>query len=481
MVATVAPSSPVHTSTGAPAAPMAHDDISSMMRRAIRLSVPAVRLQQSAENPGATHAAYEVCLHAVGKHSADAVLVLSSWRRWSECATFAREKGVAKRFPSHPADALSFLGVNLQPGSLERRRKQLEEYLQAVLVARPVELVNFLGGMRALRLPAGWLEGKRSVPPSPLVRRAQLGEAREEAEAGAARGKEAVAHAPPPVVLLAASRRGEERDGAPQCAVDAAAGVDRSFDGIVLASGHEDEEEDEEEDEDDEDDDRGGEQQPIVEAEREEKDAQVQADPPAPLQADPPAERPPPAEAAAAALHGGGAPVAACGVAESPAAEEPSWLEEASEQLQRLATPAAPPLRASAELLRLLEARGCAHCASLLVAHEVCEPAMLAGLDVEALVKLTGLSVGRAAALLAAARGRVEARELRPRSVGLKLALLVGLLALCCQLWMSRRVFTHEAAAIAAPPLEVECAEVAPASLVAASDASLNGSLERNM
>eukprot|EP00327_Prymnesium_parvum_P003437 CAMPEP_0182824444 /NCGR_PEP_ID=MMETSP0006_2-20121128/15293_1 /TAXON_ID=97485 /ORGANISM="Prymnesium parvum, Strain Texoma1" /LENGTH=150 /DNA_ID=CAMNT_0024951441 /DNA_START=130 /DNA_END=579 /DNA_ORIENTATION=- len=110
MVATVAPSSPVHTSTGAPAAPMAHDDISSMMRRAIRLSVPAVRLQQSAENPGATHAAYEVCLHAVGKHSADAVLVLSSWRRWSECAAFAREKGVAKRFPSHPADTLAFLG-----------------------------------------------------------------------------------------------------------------------------------------------------------------------------------------------------------------------------------------------------------------------------------------------------------------------------------------------------------------------------------
>ncbi|KAL1508780.1 hypothetical protein AB1Y20_004875 [Prymnesium parvum] len=96
----------------------------------IRLLVPAVRLQQSAENPGATHAVYEVCLQAVGKHSADAVLVLSSWRRWSECAAFAREKGVAKRFPSHPADTLAFLGVTLQPGSLERRRKQLEEYLQ---------------------------------------------------------------------------------------------------------------------------------------------------------------------------------------------------------------------------------------------------------------------------------------------------------------------------------------------------------------
>ncbi|KAL1523828.1 hypothetical protein AB1Y20_018749 [Prymnesium parvum] len=128
----------------------------------IRLLVPAVRLQQSAENPGATHAVYEVCLQAVGKHSADAVLVLSSWRRWSECAAFAREKGVAKRFPSHPADTLSFLGVTLQPGSLERRRKQLEEYLQVLLDA------ELLSELLTVTRPARW--ERNAMPKRPKRR-----------------------------------------------------------------------------------------------------------------------------------------------------------------------------------------------------------------------------------------------------------------------------------------------------------------------
>lgn len=353
-----------------------------------------------------------------------------------------------RRFPASPADALSVFGAHLHPAFLEWRRGQLEEYFKAVLQFRPIELLHFLKaregthddlagrvraalGLSSVAAKALQQECAEADVPLPAADDKPTPGDQEPLHAASAPHDEQEAS-------FSAQPTGDETFGGTAATATAAAATAGTF-GVeppVAASG------------------------------------ETGSLPPAPLtpcnseseaSGDESSEASPQLEAVEGAAE-----------ALEPAAE-PSWLEEATKHLEQLSspfgvsademaaqpfdTPLTPrttleledasgeepptparrlPVALSPRLESVLTSCGCLDVAPLLLEQQIVHTATLAWLDVEAAAKASGLPMGSAADLLAAARaahGQPSGGG-RSSTFWYKTAVVVGLLAIGTQLWL---------------------------------------------